>query len=136
MMCHYGTHAVQQTLVPYSITSSGRASRVGGTVRPNDLAVLRTIRDRGWMGGNHACCRTLHLLVIRAIRNANSVLASLLCVQWQSLSRQFVRNKEIAIEAEEELSLPTQFGEFRKPLISLFLRHPLSSDHERRHDAQ
>jgi len=38
-MCHFRTHAAQQN-GPYSITSSAIASRVGGTVKPSDLAVV------------------------------------------------------------------------------------------------
>jgi hypothetical protein len=37
--CHFRTHAAQQN-GPYSITSSAIASRVGGTVKPSDLAVV------------------------------------------------------------------------------------------------
>jgi hypothetical protein len=40
--CHFRTHAAQQS-APYSMTSSAVASRVGGTSRPSDLAVLRLI---------------------------------------------------------------------------------------------
>src|SRR5262245_11310926 len=40
--CQEATYAPQQTSV-YSITSSARASRVGGTSRPRALAVLRFI---------------------------------------------------------------------------------------------
>src|SRR6266481_3785343 len=36
---HFRTHAAQQN-GPYSITSSVIASRVGGTVKPSDLAVV------------------------------------------------------------------------------------------------
>ena len=45
-LCHLQTHATQQatfTGLRYSITSSARASSVGGSVSPSALAVLRLI---------------------------------------------------------------------------------------------
>jgi hypothetical protein len=43
------THAVQQA-APYSITSSARASSVGGTVRPSALAVLTLMISSNLVG--------------------------------------------------------------------------------------
>src|SRR5262249_21914909 len=50
-ICHFRTHAAQQQGV-YSITSSARASKVGGTVMPSALAVLRLITSSYLVG----CC--------------------------------------------------------------------------------
>ena len=47
------THAVQANEyagMPYSITSSARATSVGGTVRPSALAVLRLIASSYLVG--------------------------------------------------------------------------------------
>jgi hypothetical protein len=44
-ICQQETRAPQQ-LAAYSITSSARASSVGGTSRPSDLAVLRLITSQ------------------------------------------------------------------------------------------
>ncbi len=41
--CNYCTATRERAQKRYSITSSAVASRVGGTVRPSDLAVLRLI---------------------------------------------------------------------------------------------
>ena len=46
---HFRTHARQQFAV-YSITSSARASSVGGTVRPSALAVLRLTTSSNLVG--------------------------------------------------------------------------------------
>ena len=43
------THALQQK-ASYSITSSARASKEGGTVRPSALAVLRLITNSNLVG--------------------------------------------------------------------------------------
>jgi hypothetical protein len=61
--CHNLTHAPNQAL-PYSITSSARASRVGGTMRPSVLAVLRLITSSnfaGWMTGRSAAFSPLRM---------------------------------------------------------------------------
>jgi hypothetical protein len=53
-MCHKRTHAPQQTPCTaatfYSITSSARASRVGGISRPSALAVFRLITSSYLVG--------------------------------------------------------------------------------------
>ena len=49
VMGHEPTRAPQQKLV-YSITSSARASSVGGTVRPSALAVLRLMINKNLVG--------------------------------------------------------------------------------------
>ena len=55
-MCQNLTHALQQTTCTvamiYSITSSARASNIGGTVMPSALAVLRLITSSYFV----ACC--------------------------------------------------------------------------------
>ena len=51
-------------------------------------------------------------------------------------SRNFVRNKEVAIEAEEEHSLIIKVDEFSKPGVCLFPGYAFASDHEACHDTQ
>jgi hypothetical protein len=47
--CQQETHALQQK-ASYSITSSARTSKEGGTVRPSALAVLRLITNSNLVG--------------------------------------------------------------------------------------
>jgi hypothetical protein len=47
---------------------------------------------------------------------------------YTSRSHNLVRNKYIAVEAEEEIALLAKFGEFGKPCISLLLGHAFASD--------
>src|SRR4029434_4472912 len=48
-ICQQETHALQQK-ASYSITSSARTSKEGGTVRPSSLAVFRLITNSNLVG--------------------------------------------------------------------------------------
>ena len=51
--CRRATEQRDELAPPHSITSSARASSVGGTVRPSALAVLRLITSSNLVGCSH-----------------------------------------------------------------------------------
>lgn len=57
-------------------------------------------------------------------------------IKLSQSGRKLVCDKEVTIEAEEELPLRAEFGEFSKPGVCLFLGHTFASDREGRHDTQ
>src|SRR5262249_9725153 len=50
-----------EVAAPHSITSSASASKLGGTIRPSALAVLRLIASSNWSTDRPACERAFRL---------------------------------------------------------------------------
>ena len=76
---HFRTHARQQFAV-YSITSSARASSVGGTVRPSALAVLRLTTSSNLVG-----CWIGKLPAFSPRRMRSTYVAAFLCTSaWSA----------------------------------------------------
>jgi hypothetical protein len=120
----------------YLVVTPLPCSLAGKTLHPldQDAPIPGAVEHNDLPGVRQLFPKPLQVVSAALVRSSISMTSSARRLEkfrpTESRSRKLIRNKDIAVEAEEELALLAKFGEFGKPRICLLLGHAFASNHE------